>query len=262
MQIDRLKSTKFVSLANAVAQLGIMLVGFCALLTAQVPTIDSETKTDEVLRPPKDAKLALVEFVDFQCPNCASYNPIIAGIVQKYKLPWIRRDFPIPTHAWSFQAAVNARWFDQQSSDLGNQYRDAVFAEQRRIDTLKDLEKLTTKFAELKNILVPANVDPTGAIAKAVREDYTFAHHLGIHHVPTVFLVMAPTDGGPSSQTEVKDLSQLSEMIEQSIKLLSEAPPSCGCDDVPKKDPANGGTLRQMRAPMFRSTRTAQMLSN
>ena len=67
------------------------------------------------LRPPAGARVAIVEFEDMECPVCGNINPLVKQAVAKYNLPWIRHDFPLPYHAWSTQAAVNARWFDAKS---------------------------------------------------------------------------------------------------------------------------------------------------
>ena len=53
-----------------------------------------------------------------ECPDCARANPLLKEAAAKYKIPWVRHDFPLPFHAWSFQAAVNARWFDTKSKKL------------------------------------------------------------------------------------------------------------------------------------------------
>ena len=70
-----------------------------------------------------------------ECPDCARANPLLREAAAKYNIPWVRHDFPLAFHAWSFNAAVNARWFDTKSKKLGDDYRDAVFASQQSITT-------------------------------------------------------------------------------------------------------------------------------
>src|SRR5581483_7013509 len=86
-----------------------------------------------VLKPPAGARVAIIEFEDMECPDCANANPLLKEAAAKYNIPWVRHDFPLPFHPWSFQAAVNARWFDTKSKKLGDEYRDAVFASQPSI---------------------------------------------------------------------------------------------------------------------------------
>jgi protein-disulfide isomerase len=81
------------------------------------------------LKPPADASVALIEFADLECPDCARANPLLKEAAAKFGIPWVRHDFPLPSHTWSMNAAINARWFDTKSTRLGNEYRDAVFAQ-------------------------------------------------------------------------------------------------------------------------------------
>ena len=95
------------------------------------------------LKPPAGARVAIVEFEDLECPDCARANPLLKDAADKYHIPWIRHDFPLPMHSWSFQAAVNARFFDTKSQALGNEYRDSVFANQISIETPAQLQQFT-----------------------------------------------------------------------------------------------------------------------
>ena len=100
------------------------------------------------LRPPAGAKVAIIEFEDLECPDCAAANPLLKEASEKYHIPWIRHDFPLPFHNWSFQAAVNARYFDTKSQALGNDYRDYIFANQISIETPAQLQQKTQAFAD------------------------------------------------------------------------------------------------------------------
>jgi Thioredoxin len=86
------------------------------------------------LKPPPGARVAIVEFEDMECPDCARANPLLRDAATQYHIPWVRHDFPLPFHAWSFDAAVYARWFDTKSKKLGDDFRDSVFANQQLID--------------------------------------------------------------------------------------------------------------------------------
>src|SRR3974390_2825883 len=95
------------------------------------PSPGTEVRHPSALKPPAGARVAIVEFEDMECPDCARQNPLLKEAREKYKIPWVRHDFPLPQHAWSFQAAVYARWFDQKGGKkLGDEYRDAIFANQ------------------------------------------------------------------------------------------------------------------------------------
>ena len=84
------------------------------------PPPGTQVHDPSVLKPPAGARVALVEWEDMECPDCARANPLLKEAAEKYRIPWVRHDFPLPMHPWSFQAAVNARWFDTKSKKLGD----------------------------------------------------------------------------------------------------------------------------------------------
>jgi len=167
------------------------------------------------LRPPAGAKVAIVEFEDLECPDCARANPLLKEAAGKYHIPWVRHDFPLPFHAWSFNAAVNARWFDLKSKALGDEYRDAVFSNQPEITSLTILADFTQKFAQSKGIAMPFATDPQGKLASLVKADYALGQRIGIEHTPTIWVVTASTKTAPF--VEVLDRSKLYQLLDQAI---------------------------------------------
>ena len=72
------------------------------------PEEGTQVHDPAALKPPAGARVAIVEFDDMECPDCARANPLLKEAAAKYHIPWVRHDFPLRQHAWSFQAAVNA----------------------------------------------------------------------------------------------------------------------------------------------------------
>jgi protein-disulfide isomerase len=167
------------------------------------------------LKPPPGAHVAIVEFYDMECPMCRRVNPLLVEAQKKYNIPWIRHDFPLKMHNWSFQAAVDARWFDTKSKELGNQFRDAVFANQPNIATKSDLRAFAEKFAQQHGVGFPFLIDPQGKLAAEVKADYNLGERVGIQHTPTVWIVTDKTNGTP--YTEVTDFNQLFQIIDQAL---------------------------------------------
>ncbi len=167
------------------------------------------------LRPPAGARVAIVEFADMECPDCAHANPLLKEATAKYKIPWVRYDFPLAFHNWSFNAAVNARWFDLKSKALGDEYRDAVFANQPSITSPEVLRDFTEKFAQSKGIALPFAIDPQGKLAALVKGDYALGQRIGIEHTPTIWVVTANSKGAPF--VEVVDRTKLYQLIDQAI---------------------------------------------
>ena len=135
----------------AIAALGVSLTAISpAPALAQFSGSNTTPVGDKsLLRPPAGARVAIFEFEDLECPDCARAYPLLKEAAAKYDIPWVKHDFPLPFHVWSFQAAVNARWFDSKSKKLGDDYREAIFANQPSIATTDDLRSFTEKFATI-----------------------------------------------------------------------------------------------------------------
>ena len=194
----------------------VLLLGLSGVARAQygLPPV-TQVHDPAALRPPAGARVAIVEFEDMECPDCARANPVLLQAVATYHIPWIRHDFPLPFHAWSFQAAVNARWFDTKSKALGDEYRNAVFADQPSITSLEVLRQYTEKWAASHNLQLPFAIDPEGRLAAEVKADYALGQRIGIEHTPTIWVVTSHSRGAPF--VEVIDRSRLYQLIDQAL---------------------------------------------
>ncbi len=189
-----------------------------------VPPAGTQVHDPSALKPPAGARVAIVEFEDMECPDCGRANPLLREAAAKYNIPWVRHDFPLPFHAWSFNAAVNARWFDTKSKKLGDDYRDAVFANQISITTPEILAQFTQKFAQDHGIAFPFAVDPQGKLSAEVKADYALGQRVGIEHTPTIWVTTANSKGAPF--VEVVDRSKLFQLIDQAIADTKAAAPA------------------------------------
>ena len=201
--------------ASAALVLAAILLAPAARAQFAPPAPGTQVHDPAALRPPAGARVAIIEFEDLECPDCANANPLVKEIAAQYKIPWVRHDFPLPFHAWSFNAAVNARWFDLKSKALGDEYRDAVFANQPSITSLQILADFTDKFAASKKIAMPFAIDPQGKLAAEVKADYALGQRIGIEHTPTIWVVTAHSKGSPF--VEVVDRSKLSQLIDEAL---------------------------------------------
>ena len=183
------------------------MAGLCLLLSATVFAQDAP----EALRPPKGSQVAIVVFEDLQCPMCGRVAPLLAQASKTYKIPLVQHDFPLPMHNWSFDAAVMARYFDTHSKDIGNEFRENVFAHQMEI-TPQNLRQFEEKFAADHKIALPFVVDPDGKLAAMVRADKEVGVSLHIDHTPTIYIVSNKRTGKP--YVEVTDNNQLYVMID------------------------------------------------
>ncbi len=180
----------------------------------------TQVHDSSALKPPPGARVAIVEFEDMECPMCGHDNPILKDAAAKYQIPWVRHDFPLQMHVWSFDAAVDARWFDTKSKKIGDEFRDAIFANQSSIETKQDLRAFAEKFAQQHGIGFPFAVDPQGKLAAAVKADYGLGERIGIQHTPTIWIVTNKSGGVP--YVEVTDINRLYQIIDQALADTSQ----------------------------------------
>jgi protein-disulfide isomerase len=205
------RTSRFLSLAAA----ALFVAAAASHAQFVPPAPGTQVHDPAALKPPAGARVALVEFVDYECPDCGRANPLLKEAAAKYKIPLVRHDFPLAMHAWSFNAAVYARWFDTHSKALGDDYRDQVFANQASIVTPDALLQFTQKFAAGHSVTLPFAVDPQGKLAELVKADYALGQRIGIEHTPTIWVVTANSKGAPF--VEVVDRSKLFQLIDQAL---------------------------------------------
>ncbi len=201
----------------ALGLFSVVLLAFATTSASAQFGAPPTTKVNDpaALKPPPGSHVAIVEFEDLECPDCARANPLMMEAQSKYKIPWVRHDFPLPFHTWSFQAAVNARFFDTRSKLLGDDYRNFIFASQPQIETLSDLAKFTQQFAEVHKVALPFAVDPMGKLAAEVKADYALGQRVGIEHTPTIWVVTDGPHGAPF--VEVVDRTKLFQLLDAAI---------------------------------------------
>jgi len=175
-------------------------------------------KNTSLLKPPGDAKVAVYEFEDLECPLCAADAPIVRAAVAHYKIPYLRRDFPLTEiHIWSFDAAVTARYLeDKVSPALAEQFRRDVFANQQQIANKDDLVRYTSRWFTSHKLTQPFVMDASGACRNEVKADRAFGDQLNVRATPCVFVVTQ------KKWVHVNDMHQLYQIIDQAIAETSQ----------------------------------------
>ena len=182
------------------------------------------------LQPPPGVKVAIVMFEDLQCPDCANAWPVVWEAAKAHHIPVVLHDFPLYKHAWARPVAVYARFFDTRSPELGNEFRDFVYVNQKQINK-DNLDEWVGKFAAQHDIPLPPNVDPDGKLLATVEADFSLGQRLGVEHTPTIYVV---SQGGASKPfIEVVDRAQLNQIIEDMQKKAGGKPAA------PARKPAN-----------------------
>jgi protein-disulfide isomerase len=196
---------------NAPARVVVMSVFALAVCATAQDTAES------VLRPPKGAQVAIVVFEDLECPMCARTQPLLEQASKTYNIPLVLHDFPLgPSHPWSYQAAVMARYFDTHSKALGNEFRDYIFQNQIEI-TVMNLRSYGEKFAAAHKMDLPFVIDPGDKLSALVSADRDLGKAIKLEHTPTIYIVSSRNPNRP--YVEVKEpSSQLYSTIDAMMK--------------------------------------------
>jgi protein-disulfide isomerase len=192
-----------------------LLLSLVALVLAAGLCAAANEPVNPALRPPKGAQVAIVVFEDLQCPQCRRVSPILEQASKTYKIPLVRHDFPLPGHNWSYDAAVIARYFDENSKALGNEFRDYIFANQLEINP-QNLRGYAEKFGSDHKVGLPFVIDPQGKFAAEVNADRDVGKAIKLEHTPTVYVVSTRHPEKP--YVEMKDASQLYALIDAMMK--------------------------------------------
>jgi protein-disulfide isomerase len=174
-----------------------------------------------VLKPPAGAKVAIVMFADLECPECARAYPLVWDAATAHKIPVVLHDFPLPRHNWAFDAAIWARYFDQTSINLGNEFRKFLYLNQAQI-TRDSLQQWVQKFGDENKAPITLPNDPDGKLADKVKADFALGQRIGVEHSLTLWVVSNSGVSQPLVE-EVKDRDQLNQLIEDMLKKAQAA---------------------------------------
>lgn len=99
--------------------------------------IAAKIKTDNSpVRGPKDAKVTIVEFSDFQCPYCArAHQTMSEQVMKEYdgKVKLVYKNFPLGFHKWAEPAAIAGACAEQQDPAAFWTFYDFMFNNQQQI---------------------------------------------------------------------------------------------------------------------------------
>ena len=137
------------------------------------------------------APITIELFSDFQCPSCKTFHeqtlrPLIRDYVATNKVYLIYRDFPLPMHPYSRQAAE----FASAAARLGKyeEVADALFANQAAWGANGKV------FETVASVLTPAEAAKVRAIAKEpsiaaeIQRDVDLGRAVGVNQTPTMIV--------------------------------------------------------------------------
>jgi protein-disulfide isomerase len=154
---------------------------------------------------PADAKVALVEFSDYQCPHCRQLYTVMQVVEQKFpQVRVVHKDFPLAgIHPWATTAAVGARCAFAQSEQGFWKVHDMIFQNQDLISSENVYEKMI-------DFAVRAGLDKDAFKVcmalpdskAAIQADIDEGKAVQITSTPTVFVNGRPVIGGDEATLE------------------------------------------------------------
>ena len=158
--------------------------------TVQVPPNAPPGATPPNMLGSPTAAVTVEEFADFQCPSCGSTHPIMKQIQSMYgsRIKFIFRNFPLPMHDKSYDAAVAAEAAGMQGKfwDMHNQ----LFTNQKTWSADPNFREVWADYAQKIGLDVEKwKNDMAGLPAKSrVDADLQRGRGLNINTTPTVFI--------------------------------------------------------------------------
>jgi len=154
-----------------------------------------------------DAPVTIVEFSDFQCPYCASQQPILKKIKRAYgdQVNILYKHIPLPIHPFAQRAAEASECARDQ--DKFWEYHDLLFDQQDSISEVlfsQLAQQLGLSISQFNQCLA------SGAKKSVVQTDLAEAQSLMISGTPTFFINGQRFVG-------VQSYEELQQMIDQAL---------------------------------------------
>ncbi len=131
---------------------------------------------------PKDAKVTIVEFYDFQCPHCRMAASKVAELVKEHKgVRLVHKQYPLEFHPMAKEAAIAALAAHKQGKFLT--LHDRFFEDQDKLSK-EHIEKVCK---ELGLDMTRLAADKAAA-SKLVRQDYAEGDSADIEGTPSFFV--------------------------------------------------------------------------
>jgi protein-disulfide isomerase len=148
---------------------------------------------DQPMRGPKDAKVTIVEYSDFQCPFCSRvYVTLENDVLKAYgdKVRFVFKNYPLTSiHPWAEDAAVASECAFAQGNDKFWAMYDGLFTQQSDI-TQENLKEKAAAIATKGGMDVAKFQECLEGKKSldAVKADESEATALGVNSTPTFFI--------------------------------------------------------------------------
>jgi len=150
--------------------------------------VNVKLENDDPVLGNREAKVAVVEFTDYECPFCEQYHTetfpqLKKEFIDTGKVQYILRDFPLNFHTKAKGAAIAANCAGNQNAYW--KMNDLLFSQQSELG-----EALYHKSAQflglnMEQFLACSKLDDQ---AQEVNADVTYGHQIGVNGTPTFFV--------------------------------------------------------------------------
>ncbi len=147
----------------------------------------------EPSRGPKDAKVTVVEYSDFQCPFCSRvYTTVETQVLKDYgdKIRFVFKNFPLTSiHPWAEEGALASECAFQQGNDQFWAMYNGLFTKQGEI-TKDNVDAKVMEIAQAGGIDTDKLKDCLDGkkAMDAVKADESEGSALGVNSTPTFFV--------------------------------------------------------------------------
>jgi protein-disulfide isomerase len=167
--------------------------------------------SDEWTKGPKDAKVTLIEYADFQCPACANYYPLIKNVLAAYsdKVLFVYREFPLytihPNAGISAQAAeaagLQGKFWEMYDLLYTKQQEWSITATNRVVQDNFDVYAKSLGL-DLDKFHQDINSDQ---VLKKIKRDVDGGTAAAVGQTPTFYVNLKQIQN-PSSESELKSI--------------------------------------------------------
>jgi protein-disulfide isomerase len=165
------------------------------LQSSSQPPISSVSVRGETFRGDSGARVAIIEYADFECPYCGEYErttfpQILSDYIATGKVKYFYRDLPLPMHARAIPAARAARCAGEQGKYW--EMHDSLFAKQTALSAPALLDRAhtlgldTAKFTECQS---------SDKYTADIQKNLSDAQQMRIDGTPTFFLGVVEPSG-------------------------------------------------------------------
>lgn len=149
---------------------------------------------------PKDAKVTVVEFADFQCPACRAAQPTLQVLIDKYQdeVRFVFKHFPLPSHSNAIDAALAAEAAGEQGKFW--EYGTLLYDNQDKWSYLSNPESEFEKYAKELALDIEkfSNTYKNQSFIANISKDKSDGIDLNVEATPTFFINRVKQQGGLS----------------------------------------------------------------